>query len=314
MIVRSLRLAFLPLALLIAGCGTQAASKTPPPTARATPPATASTSRGAAAATVNGKPIPMSVYRMLYKLDSRHYQGQPGVTRKAMAQLAINQAIQNEVIAQYAAAHGIGVTQAEVNQELSTEQGQYSSKQQFMAQLTQAGFTLQSYRFLLQGNLVERKVANKLFPVKMVKVRTAHVWHILIAPKPANPYAKSKKTRTDAQAKALATTILHQVQAGGDFAGLARQYSDDTGSAQNGGDLGNITYGQTVPSFNQAAFSVPLNHATLVKSRFGYHVLEVVARGETEQPSKTGQTAQQQHFTTWVQNLVRKAKVKRYVG
>jgi parvulin-like peptidyl-prolyl isomerase len=271
-------------------------------------------SSGTAAATVNGKPIPMSVYQMLFKLDSKHYQGQQGVTKQAMTQLAINQAIQNEVVAQYAAAHGITVTPAEVNQELTREQGQYGSKQQFLSQLARAGFTLQSYRFLLQGNLVERKVATKLFPIKMEKVRTAHVWHILIAPKPANPYAKSKQPRTDAQAKALATSILHQVQAGGDFAGLARQYSDDTGSAQNGGDLGNITYGQTVPPFNQAAFSAPLNHATLVKSQYGYHVLEVLSRGETEQPSKTSQTAQQQQFTKWVQNLVRKAKVKRYVS
>jgi parvulin-like peptidyl-prolyl isomerase len=313
---RPISLAVLPLALLLlAGCGAGTASNRPSATSTAAP-ATAptATAKGQIAATVNGRPLAMSTYRLIYNLDKQHYQGQQGLTAKAIRQLALNQAIQNEVVAQYAAAHHLTVSQSEVNAQLASQQAQAGGPQAFQNQLGKAGLTAAGYTFLLEQNLITRKVADALFPVKIVKVKTARVWHILIAQTPQNPFASSKKKRTDAQAKALALNILHQVQAGGDFAGLARQYSDDPGSAQQGGDLGDVTQGQTVPPFDKAVFSAPLRTATLVKSQYGYHVLEVIQRGVTSQPSQQGQQEQQQKFSIWAGQQVRKAKIKRYVS
>lgn len=314
MTLRPFHRAFLPLALLLlAGCGSQNASNTP--AATATPKiAPTATVKVEAAATVNGQTLPMSTYRLIYNLDKKHYQGQPGFTPKTISKLALQQAIQNEVVGQYAGAHHITVTQSEVNATIASQEAQAGGKQAFEKQLTQAGMTPASYAFLLKQNLISRKVANTLFPLKMVKVKTARVWHILIAQKPNNPYAQSKKMRTDAQAKALAVNILHQVQAGGDFAGLARQYSDDPGSAQQGGDLGDVTQGQTVPPFDQAVFSVPLRRPTLVKSQYGYHVLEVLERGLTSQASQQSQQLQQEKFSAWANQQVQKARIKRFVS
>src|SRR5208283_126818 len=83
-----------------------------------------------------------------------------------------------------------------------------------------------------------------------VKVR-----HILIkTPLPGADGKEDEKGVADARAKA--ESVLKQVKAGGDFAKLAEQYSEDPGSAKNGGELGWIGRGRTVPEFEKAAFSL----------------------------------------------------------
>ena len=63
---------------------------------------------------------------------------------------------------------------------------------------------------------------------------------------------------------------------GEDFAALARQHSQDQGSAVNGGDLGFVVRGQTVPAFEEAAFGLKAGQVSqVVETTFGFHVLKV---------------------------------------
>jgi peptidyl-prolyl cis-trans isomerase D len=99
----------------------------------------------------------------------------------------------------------------------------------------------------------------------------AHVAHILF------------KTvgMTDAEAaevKKKAEDVLNKAKHGGNFGDLAKQYSEDS-TKDKGGDLGWIVRGQTVPEFENAAFSLPKGSISdLVKTQYGFHIIQVIDR------------------------------------
>jgi peptidyl-prolyl cis-trans isomerase D len=84
--------------------------------------------------------------------------------------------------------------------------------------------------------------------------------------------------KTDAAAKAKAEGILKQLQGGASFADLAMKNSDDTGSKVQGGELGFYRRGATVPEFEKALFSQKIGDIAVVKSQFGYHIIQVEER------------------------------------
>ncbi|RME73865.1 MAG: parvulin peptidyl-prolyl isomerase, partial [Planctomycetota bacterium] len=95
--------------------------------------------------------------------------------------------------------------------------------------------------------------------------------HILVQFKGA---ARSRTDRSEQQALARAREVLEKLRAGGDFAALAREYSDDPSAAQNGGDLGAFSRSQMVPEFAEAAFRLKVGEISEpVKSPFGYHII-----------------------------------------
>jgi peptidyl-prolyl cis-trans isomerase D len=101
------------------------------------------------------------------------------------------------------------------------------------------------------------------------------VSHILIkTPLPAPGGKEDAKAVADARTKAEG--VLKELKAGGDFAKLAEKYSDDPGSAKNGGELGWIGRGRTVPEFEKAAFSLAKGQTSdLVKSSYGFHIIRL---------------------------------------
>ena len=97
---------------------------------------------------------------------------------------------------------------------------------------------------------------------------------------------KAKEGHTEAEAKDIATGLLAQVKAGGDFAALAKKASEDQGSAPNGGDLGCFPRGRMVPQFDEAVFAMEAGQTSeLVKSPFGYHIIHLVSRREEQVPT-----------------------------
>src|SRR5262245_23031874 len=90
--------------------------------------------------------------------------------------------------------------------------------------------------------------------------------------------------KDEAAVRAQAEEVLKKAKAGADFAALAKQYSQDEGSAPNGGDLDYFGRGRMVPEFDAVAFAMePGQISDLVKTTFGFHIIKLVEK-------KTGHT------------------------
>ena len=111
------------------------------------------------------------------------------------------------------------------------------------------------------------------------------VSHILI--KPPLPGADNKVDEKGvAEAQHRAEDLLKQVKSGANFEDLAKKYSEDPGSAKQGGSLGWIGRGQTVPEFEKSAFSLPKGQISeLVKSSYGFHIIRVDDKQEAHAKS-----------------------------
>jgi peptidyl-prolyl cis-trans isomerase D len=103
----------------------------------------------------------------------------------------------------------------------------------------------------------------------------AKVSHILIKTPLAGPDGKVDEKGV-AEAQRRAEDLLKQLKGGAKLEDLAKKYSEDPGSAKQGGSLGWIGKGQTVPEFEKVAFSLPKGQISdLVKSSYGFHIIRV---------------------------------------
>ena len=105
-------------------------------------------------------------------------------------------------------------------------------------------------------------------------VRQTNVRHILIKP---------TEVLSESAAEALAEELMERVRNGEEFGALARQYSDDIGSAAEGGELGWTNPGQMVPEFEATMASAKEGEVTSpFRSEFGWHILEVTGRRDKD--------------------------------
>lgn len=132
------------------------------------------------------------------------------------------------------------------------------------------------------GGFIILKLQEKRGGQTMVRDEV-HVRHILIKP---------SEIRSEAATKALAEKLYERIQNGEDFAQLAKSYSEDPGSALNGGDLNWIDPNALVPEFREEMANAQQGQVTKpFKTQYGWHVLEVIGRRATD---STEQAREQQ--------------------
>jgi peptidyl-prolyl cis-trans isomerase D len=103
--------------------------------------------------------------------------------------------------------------------------------------------------------------------------------------------------------EATALTIIEKLKNGGDFAALAKEFSQDTGSGANGGDLGWFSTGAMVPEFETAAFALEKSGdftLTPVQSQYGYHIIQLIAKQERPLTADQYNTAKSKAFQDWL--------------
>ena len=248
-------------------------------------------------ARVNGETITLKeVEDYIKNLEGQFGGPVPAEQRDQIYRGVIDQMVGYKLLLQEATARKVIVPDAEIEAKIDDVRKQFPSEDLFMQALISRNLTLDRMRSDARGEiaitrLIETEIADKVAlkpgqvedfykqnPDQFKQPERVRASHILIM-FPDNADASART-----QAKTKAQQILEDVRAGKDFAALARQHSQDPGSAVNGGDLGFFQQGQMVGPFNDAAFSLkPGAISDLVESEHGYHIIKVAEK----QPART---------------------------
>jgi len=243
-------------------------------------------------ARVNGEAISRGDLEIAVgELEARAGQKVPPDQRDRVVRGVLDQLVAYRLLVQESTARKIAVADADVDARIAQIRSQFPSEQVFAQTLAQRNMTLEGLRAdvhegLQIDRLIEVEVATRASvtaeqvddfyaknPSEFQQAERVHASHILIrVPEGADAAAK-------AQARARAEEVLKEVKAGKDFAALAKEHSQDPGSAASGGDLGYFPRGQMVGPFEEAAFSLPAGQVSeIVETPFGFHILKVVDR------------------------------------
>ena len=137
-----------------------------------------------------------------------------------------------------------------------------------------------------------------------------HVRHILVKP---------SEIRTEDDTKKLIDKIYDRVKSGEDFATLAKTYSEDPGSALNGGDLDWINPQSLVPEFREVMANTPQGVLSKpFQTQYGWHVLEVLGRRAVDNTAKASEqqamnTLRNRKYDEELQNWLRQIRDEAYV-
>ena len=274
------------------------------PTATPVSPAATATTEPLAAM-VNGQAIPLEAYqRQVSRYEaSMVAAGQDPNTpegKEAMAQgrqWVLDMMIEQAVIEQQAVAEGIIVTDSDVDTNIEGLRADIG-EEDFNAWLVQEDMTFDEMRARLRGDMIATQMANRIAESIPTRAEHVHARHILVA--------------TEEEAR----QILGQLQAGADFATLARTYSQDISTRDLGGDLGFFPQGVlTSKEVEAAAFALqPGQLSDVIQSDLGYHIVQVVEQAPDQEISPENlRLLRDQAVREWLDQLKASADIQVFV-
>jgi parvulin-like peptidyl-prolyl isomerase len=291
--VRSLRLVILSLlgaALLVLGAacggdGEVAAGTDPATTPEVEVPADA-------VAVVDGTPIPKETYDRLFAQLQGAYEAQgrefPAVGTPEYEQLknqTVEYLVDRAIREKEAEALGIEVTEQEVNDRLTELKQQFyeGDEQKYQDELEAQGVTEEDVLADIRAQLLSRKIFDQVTADATVADEEVRAYYDENIDQFTTPESREVAHILVAEKdKELADDLYRQLQDGADFAELAKKYSTDTGSAEQGGKLTDVR-GSFVPEFEEVAFSLETGEVgEPVKSQFGWHVITALADTKPE--------------------------------
>ena len=204
----------------------------------------------------------------------------------------MNQLVTIQLLLQKATVADKAAGKIEADMQYTNLLGRFPSQEAFLRQLKAVGMTVEELRakatqeavakaaLKRELNISESEADAKDYyakhPADFEEPEKAHVRHILLMT--VDPATRTQlPTNTVAAKRKQIDDLLKQVKAGKDFAALAKQFSEDPGSKENGGELPAFGRGDMVPEFEAAAFALNKDQVSdVVTSMFGFHVIKLI--------------------------------------
>jgi len=207
---------------------------------------------------------------------------------------AMDTMVEQELIRQAAEEQGINASTEEIDAALAEVSEPFKTSEEFIRRLQNEGFTEESYREHLARMIAAVKYLDGIRAevatisdaeleryyrdneLRLTLPEQVRVRHILLTWKPMG------KGDDRAAIREQMTPILEQARSGKDFAALARVFSDDYATKQNGGDTGFFQRGQMAHAFEDVAFALkPGEISDPVETSFGVHIIRLEERKES---------------------------------
>ena len=175
--------------------------------------------------------------------------------------------------------------------------------------LKNQGFSLENLKRMISEEIIVQKMTQKIYADVVLTpddMREISAQHILFKTM-GEPAGKQNEIKNQAE------QVLEEAKKGGDFSVLAKKYSQDSGSASKGGDLGFFGKGAMVKEFEDAAFALkPGEISGLVKTDFGYHIIKMNESRlkENADKAKLLEEKKKNVFERWFAQAKAKSKVE----
>lgn len=260
-----------------------------------------------AAALVNGDPVPLSDYQRA-TAEARNFlvtnqNVDPNTAQGAEAIKTLNNQVLEGLIAdvlvqQYARKNNISVSDDELQKSIDQLVKDMGGKDKFEESLKTRGMTQETFTSMQRAQLLGNKVRDVVTKDVSQTQEQVHARHILV------------QTNDDA------LKVMKRLEAGEDFAKVAKEVSQDPGTANNGGDLGWFPRGVMVSEFDQVAFSQAAGKkfSSPVQTQFGYHIIQVIEKDPNRKlPEQQWQDLRQFRFQDWLEEQRQKADIQRIV-
>jgi parvulin-like peptidyl-prolyl isomerase len=317
---RLIPLAFLSIALAVAGCGG---------TSTATLGSDDAAIVGSQAITKEQLSSLMDRAKKTYDVQKRPFP-KPGTAEyEQLKGQAITYLIQRAEYAQEADAMGIKISDSDVDKRIEQLKKQYyaGSESKYEKTLKQQGLTQDQAKEEVRASLIAEAVFKKVTDKVNVSQNDIKAYYDSHKSQYVQPQSREVRHILVTK-KALAETLWSKLKAGASFAALAKKYSKDPGSASNGGKL-TISKGQTVAEFDKTAFDLKKGELSPpIHTQYGYHIIQALSAVKPAQttplskvePSIKQQLEQQQKndlMTKWVDQKKKgycKSRIKYQVG
>lgn len=247
------------------------------------------TRQGGHVAVVDGQEIALSEYTQVLEGEKRRVTGREAVDFKTeegkkrledLKKKVLDQLVERQIVLNEGKKRQLTVTDDEVNQEIEKIKAQYFQGDQakFAQELAKTGWNMSFFKGKMKQDLLGAKVYKALtdnITAKPEEVRKYYDDSKMLFTHGEEVQASHILVKTEAEAKKHRLELMK----GADFAELAKKYSTDSGSGQQGGDLGYFGKGRMVPEFEKAAFALKANEISQpVKTQFGYHIIKLTGR------------------------------------